>query len=51
LLEAKHKVVGLKRPSAYPSAVVVVEALLVNCQTSEGDVLSFVQQVEGIFQC
>jgi hypothetical protein len=51
LLEAKHKVVGLERPSAHPSDVVVVEALLVNCRTSEGDVSSFVQQVEGIFQC
>jgi hypothetical protein len=31
--------------------MVVAEALLVNCRTSEGDILSFIQQVEGIFQC
>jgi hypothetical protein len=49
LLEAKHKVVGLERPSTYPSIVVVTEALLVNYRSSEGDISSFVQQVEGIF--
>jgi hypothetical protein len=51
LLETKHEVAGLKRPSAYPSAVVVAEALLVDCSSSEGDITSFVQYVEGIFQC
>jgi hypothetical protein len=31
LLEAKYEVAGLEGPSAYPSAVVITEALLVNC--------------------
>jgi hypothetical protein len=51
LLEAKYEVAWLKGPSAYPSAVVIAEALLVNCRTGEGDVPSFIQQVLGISQC
>jgi hypothetical protein len=51
LLEEKHKVVRLERPSTYPSTMVVAEALLVNYRTSEGDISSIVQHVEGIFQC
>jgi hypothetical protein len=31
LLEAKHEDAGLEGPSAYPSAVVIAEALLINC--------------------
>jgi hypothetical protein len=31
LLETEHKVARLERPSAYPSAVIVAEALLVDC--------------------
>jgi hypothetical protein len=31
LLEAKHEVAGLEGPSAYPSAMVIVEALLIDC--------------------
>jgi hypothetical protein len=31
LLEVKHEVVGLKGPSAYPSAMVIAEALLIDC--------------------
>jgi hypothetical protein len=30
-LETKHEVAGLKGPSTYPSALVVAEALLVDC--------------------
>jgi hypothetical protein len=42
LLEAKYEVVGLKGPSAYPSAMVIAEALLVNCRAGESDVSSFI---------
>jgi hypothetical protein len=31
LLEAKHEVAGLEGPFAYPSVVVIVEALLIDC--------------------
>jgi hypothetical protein len=51
LLEAKHKVARLEGPSAYPSAVVIAEALLINCRASESDISSFMQQVLGICQC
>jgi hypothetical protein len=51
LLEAKYEVAWLEGPSVYPSAVVIAEALLVNCRTSESDVLSFIQQVLGVCQC
>jgi hypothetical protein len=51
LLEAKYEVASLKGPSAYPSAVVIVEALLVNYGTSKSDISSFIQQVLGICQC
>jgi hypothetical protein len=42
LLEAKHKVARLEGSSAYPSDVVVAEALLVDHRSSEGDVSSFI---------
>jgi hypothetical protein len=51
LLEAKYEVTGLEGPSAYPPAVVIAEALLVNCRAGESDVSSFIQQVLGIRQC
>jgi hypothetical protein len=50
LLETKHKVAGLEGPSAYPSAVVIAEILLINCRSDEGYVSCFVQQVAGVFQ-
>jgi hypothetical protein len=46
----KHKVVGLEGPSAYPSAVVIAEVLLVNCRPDKCYVSCFVQQVTGVFQ-
>jgi hypothetical protein len=39
----KHKVAGLEGPSAYPSAVIVAEALLINYRSGEGYVSRFVQ--------
>jgi hypothetical protein len=51
LLEAKDKVAWFEGPSAYPSAMVIAEALLVNCRTGEGDVPSLIQQVLVIYQC
>jgi hypothetical protein len=42
LLEAKHEVTRLEGPSAHPSAVVIAEALLINCGTSKSDVSSFI---------
>jgi hypothetical protein len=45
-----HKVAGLKGPSMYPSAVVVEEALLIDCRSCEGYVLRFIQQIAGVFQ-
>jgi hypothetical protein len=48
LLEAKHEVAGLEGPSAYPSAVVIAEALLIDCQAGESDVSSFIQQILGV---
>jgi hypothetical protein len=51
LLEAKDEVAWLKGLSVYPSAVIIAEALLVNCRAGEGDVPSFIQQVLGIYQC
>jgi hypothetical protein len=50
LFETKHKVAGLEGPSAYPSAVVIAEVLLINCRSDEGYVLRFVQQIAGVFQ-
>jgi hypothetical protein len=50
LFETKDKVAGLEGPSAYPSAVVIVEVLLINCGSDEGYISRFVQQVAGIFQ-
>jgi hypothetical protein len=47
----KHKVAGPEGPFAYPSAVVVAEALLINCRSDEGYVSRFVQQISGVFQC
>jgi hypothetical protein len=49
LFETKHKVAGLKGPSAYPSAVIIAEVLLINCRSDEGYVSRFVQQIAGIF--
>jgi hypothetical protein len=49
LLEAKHKIAGLEGPSAYPSAVVIAEVLLINCGSDEGYISRFVQQVTGVF--
>jgi hypothetical protein len=49
LFETKHKIAGLKGPSAYPSAVVIAEVLLINYGSDEGYVLHFVQQVAGVF--
>jgi hypothetical protein len=51
LFEAKDEVAWLEGPSAYPSDVVISEALLVNYRAGEGDVPSFIQQVLGICQC
>jgi hypothetical protein len=51
LLEAKDEVAWRKGPSAYPSTVVIEEALLVNCQAGEGDVPGLIQLVLGICQC
>jgi hypothetical protein len=51
LLETKHEVVGLERPSAYPSAVVVAEALLIDRRSGESYVSRFIQQIKGIFLC
>jgi hypothetical protein len=51
LLEAKDEVAWFEGPSAYPSAVVIAEALLVDCRTGEGDVPSLIQKVLGILQC
>jgi hypothetical protein len=51
LLEAKDEVAWLEGPSAYPSAVVIAEALLIHCRAGEGDISGFIQQVLGIFQC
>jgi hypothetical protein len=50
LFETKHKVAGLEGPSAYPSAVVIAEVLLINYGSDEGYVSRFVQQVTGVFQ-
>jgi hypothetical protein len=50
-LGAKYEVARFEGPSAYPSAVVIAEALLVNCRAGESDVSSFIQQVLGICQC
>jgi hypothetical protein len=50
LLETQHKVARLEGPSAYPSAVVIAEVLLINCRSDEGYVSCFVQQVTGVFQ-
>jgi hypothetical protein len=51
LLEAKHEVARLEGPSAYPSAVVIAEALLINCRASDSDISSFIQEVLGVRQC
>jgi hypothetical protein len=51
LLEAKYEVAWFEGPFAYPSAVVIMEALLVNYRMGEGDVPSLIQQVLGICQC
>jgi hypothetical protein len=49
LFEPKHKIAGIEGPSAYPSAVVVAEVLLINCGSDEGYVSHFVQQVTSVF--
>jgi hypothetical protein len=51
LFETKHKIAGLEGSSAYPSAVVIAEALLINCRSDEGYVSHFIQQIVGVFQC
>jgi hypothetical protein len=51
LLEAKDEVAWFGGSSAYPSAVVIAEALLVDRRTGEGDIPSLIQQVLGIRQC
>jgi hypothetical protein len=51
LLESKDEVARLEGPSAYPSAVVIAEALLVNCQAYEGDIPGLIQQVLCVCQC
>jgi hypothetical protein len=51
LLEAKYEVAWFEGQSTYPSDVVITEAFLVNCGTSESDVSSFIQQVLGVCQC
>jgi hypothetical protein len=48
LLEVKDEVAWLEGPSAYPSAVVIAKALLVDCRAGEGDVPGLIQQVLGI---
>jgi hypothetical protein len=50
LLESKDEVARLKGPSAYPSAVVIAEALLVNYRAYEGDIPSLIQQVLYVCQ-
>jgi hypothetical protein len=51
LLESKDEVARLERPSAYPSAVVIAEALLVNCRAYKGDIPGLIQQVLCVCQC
>jgi hypothetical protein len=51
LLESEDEVAWLEGPSAYPSAVVVAEALLINGRADKGDVPSLVQQVLHVGQC
>jgi hypothetical protein len=51
LLESKDEVARLEGSSAYPSAVVITEALLVNCRAYEGDIPGLVQQVLCVRQC
>jgi hypothetical protein len=46
----KHKVAGLEGPPVYPSAVVIAQALLINCRSDEGYVSRLVQQIAGVFQ-
>jgi hypothetical protein len=50
LFETKHKVDRLEGSSVYPSAVVIAEALLINCRSNEGYVSRFIQQIAGVFQ-
>jgi hypothetical protein len=51
LLESEDEVTWLDGPSAYPSAMVIAEALLVNCRASESDVPGLIQQVLCVCQC
>jgi hypothetical protein len=51
LVEAKHEIARFEGPPAYPSTVVIAEALLVNYCVGESDVSSLVQQILGIFEC
>jgi hypothetical protein len=50
LFETKYEVSSFEAPSAYPTAVVVAEALLVDCGASKGDISSFFQQVLGVLE-
>jgi hypothetical protein len=45
LLEAKDEVAWLEGPSTYPSAMVIAEALVVNCRAGKGDIPGLIQQV------
>jgi hypothetical protein len=46
----KYKVSLFEAVSTYPTAMVVAEALLVDCSASKGDISSFVQQVLGVLK-
>jgi hypothetical protein len=51
LLEAKHEIARFEGPPEYPSAMVIAEALLVNCCAGESDVSSLIQQILGVLEC
>jgi hypothetical protein len=51
LLESEDEVAWLEGPSAYQSAVVIAEALLINGRANEGDVPGLIQQVLRVCQC
>jgi hypothetical protein len=50
LLELEDEVARLEGPSAYPSAVVIMEDLLINCRAYEGNIPGFIQQVLCVCQ-
>jgi hypothetical protein len=51
LLEPKDEVADHERSGAHPSAVVISEALLINCGTSRSYVACFVDSVAVVFEC